>query len=57
MGKGAREFRRWKMCERKRKYATREEAFQKGQEVYQCKHCGYWHRSGSLASLVAKVSK
>jgi hypothetical protein len=57
MGKGATEFRKWKACERKRRYATQAKAFQKGQESYRCRYCGFWHRSGSLSKLAAKVSK
>ncbi len=34
-------LKQWRMCERKR--------------AYQCPHCGKYHRSGSLATLAAKV--
>ncbi|MGV3664273.1 MAG: hypothetical protein ACO1TE_29140 [Prosthecobacter sp.] len=42
-------------CDTKRRYATRDEALQKGQEVYQCHHCHGWHRSGQIASLAAEL--
>lgn len=41
------------MCGNKHRYATEEEAFQKGQSTYQCPHCKGWHRSGKLAELVS----
>jgi hypothetical protein len=45
------------VCEKKKAYETREEAHQKGQEVYKCKFCKKWHRSGSLINLLAKTKK
>jgi hypothetical protein len=45
------------VCEKKKSYETREEAHQKGQEVYKCKFCKKWHRSGSLISLLSKAKK
>lgn len=50
-------LRKWKTCTRKRAYPTREAAFQKGQEVYRCRYCRQFHRSGSLSKLVALVRK
>jgi hypothetical protein len=44
---------RYSSCERKRVFDTREEAFQKGQEVYHCKYCGKWHRTGQIHKLVS----
>jgi hypothetical protein len=41
-----------KMCLSKRAYNTKEAAMQKSQRVYQCKHCGKWHRSGQFAKFV-----
>jgi hypothetical protein len=49
--------RRLKACESKAAYATAEEAYQKGQRVYQCRYCGKFHRSGAFAKLVATVSR
>lgn len=45
--------RKVRMCERKVGYSSAEAARQKGQDVYQCKHCGLWHRTGQLAALLA----
>lgn len=50
-------LRKWKTCDRKKAYDTREAAFQKGQEVYQCRYCGKFHRSGSLSKLIATVRR
>lgn len=50
-------YRRWRACDRKVAYNTEEEAFQKGQAVYRCRYCGKFHRSGSLATLVAVVGR
>lgn len=55
MSKGVASFRRWRACERKTAYNSPEEAFQKGQQVYRCGYCHKYHRSGSLATLAAKV--
>lgn len=41
-----------KMCRQKRSFATEEEAFQKGQRIYQCPLCGNWHRSGQQAAFI-----
>lgn len=53
--KSEKALRRFKKCERKRAYPTKEAAYQKGQESYLCGYCNKWHRSGALASLVAIV--
>jgi Zn-finger protein len=50
-------LRQWKTCTRKKAYPSREAAFQKGQEVYQCRYCHQFHRSGSLSKLVAALQK
>lgn len=48
-------FRVWRACARKKGFPTAEAAHQRGQEVYRCRHCGQWHRSGALGKLVAAV--
>ena len=40
-------------CEDKARFKTKDDAYQKGQEVYKCKFCGGWHRSGALAKTLA----
>jgi hypothetical protein len=55
--KGARDFQLWKSCQRKRRYNTEAEAYQKGQSTYHCKHCNGWHRSGALATLISRLTK
>lgn len=55
MNKGRKDFLKWKACERKRAYDTKEDAFQKGQQSYLCRYCGKWHRSGELGKLVARL--
>ncbi|MDE2098703.1 MAG: hypothetical protein KGL39_15725 [Patescibacteria group bacterium] len=57
MKPGARSFQLWKSCQRKRAYPTKELAYQKGQQVYRCRHCGHWHRSGALAKLNAQLKR
>lgn len=44
-----------KMCLNKKAFETEEEAFQQGQRIYQCKHCGKWHRSGQMATFIAEL--
>jgi hypothetical protein len=57
MNKGARDFKRWKTCERKKKFESADAAFQKGQHVYQCRYCGKWHRSGALTKFIVQLTK
>ena len=45
------------MCTDKVAFETKESAYQKGQQCYQCKYCGKWHRSGKIAKLIAQVNK
>lgn len=47
--------RKGRMCLSKRRYATAEEAYQKGNETYACPYCKGWHRSGSLATFAASL--
>jgi hypothetical protein len=51
------ERKRKKMCEYKKPYQTEFEATKPGQRCYRCPYCHYWHRSGSLARLKAKVER
>ena len=44
-----------KACSRKKRYPTEKAAFQKGQRIYECPHCGGWHRSGAFAKFVSKL--
>lgn len=44
-----------KMCVSKKSYETKQLAYQKGQRVYQCPHCGKWHRSGQFARFVKQL--
>lgn len=46
-----------RMCTDKVAYGSTEEAFQKGQRVYECPHCKMFHRSGKIAQLIAEVKK
>ncbi|MBI3501353.1 MAG: hypothetical protein HY063_06115 [Bacteroidetes bacterium] len=46
-----------KPCRNKAAYKTEEEAYQEGQRTYHCPHCGKWHRSGSLATLMSDLKK
>ena len=46
-----------KMCLNKKAYETKEFAYQKGQESYNCKHCGKWHRSGKMTKFIVGVRK
>lgn len=46
-----------RQCDQKRRYATPEEAQQKGQQVYQCPQCNGWHRSGQLGSMIAELRR
>lgn len=42
----------WKSCLSKRKFATEVEAVQQGQTHYKCRYCDGWHRSGALETAV-----
>lgn len=44
---------RYRACERKRAYPSREAAYQKGCCVYECVFCGKFHRSSS--GIVARA--
>lgn len=44
---------RARSCENKKAFESADEARQKGQDIYKCRHCGKWHRTGQLASLLA----
>lgn len=52
-----RERRLNKMCRLKVRYPNEQAAYQKGQQTYHCPNCKGWHRSGSLATLVAKARR
>jgi hypothetical protein len=49
--------RRRRMCDDKARFTSEQEAQQRGQRHYRCPYCQEWHRSGALASLVARVSR
>ncbi len=55
--KGPAQFRRWKACERKRRYETLAEARCPNQEVYICSYCGGFHRTAALTTLANKLRK
>ena len=44
---------RWRQCERKDGFDSREEAEEKGKgyKVYKCPHCEKWHRSDPRSIL------
>lgn len=44
-------------CATKKRFASREEAFQVGQAIYACKFCGGWHRSGTVFQFAAELRK
>lgn len=46
-----------KMCIDKKAFDNEEDAFQKGQTFYKCKHCGKFHRSGKLQKFINIVTK
>ncbi len=45
--------RKIRMCERKVGFLNAAAARQPGQDIYKCRHCELWHRTGQLASLLA----
>lgn len=48
----------WKSCVRKQAHDTREAAAaQKGMDVYQCRHCGKWHRTSGVGKLVNQLRR
>jgi hypothetical protein len=47
---------RERSCTRKASFASKAEAFQKGQRSYKCRFCGLWHRSGAFAKFVSDLS-
>jgi hypothetical protein len=52
-----RDFRAWRSCRRKVGFPTRAAAERSGQDVYQCRICGRWHRTGSNARLAAALRR
>lgn len=43
-------------CDRKKKFNNKSEAeLNKGQDVYLCRFCGKWHRSGSIGRTLIKL--
>jgi len=50
-------FHIWKACLRKQQFPTREAAFQKGMEVYRCKHCSKWHRTSGVTKFVNQLRR
>lgn len=46
-----------KMCLSKKQFETEKDAFQKGQAIYKCKHCGKWHRSGKMAKFIVEITR
>lgn len=50
-------LRKWKTCERKKAFPTREAAFQKGQEIYRCPYCRQFHRTAETAKLIAAIRR
>lgn len=51
------ERRKKKSCSSKKAYETKEEAYQKGQTFYKCKHCGKFHRSGKMTTFIRELEK
>ncbi len=49
--------RKFRMCERKVGFPTAEAPRQPGQDIYRCKYCGQWHRTGQLAALLAMARR
>jgi Zn-finger protein len=46
------------MCESKKPFPNREAAAQQhGNDVYQCKFCSKWHRTGSAAMLANGLTR
>jgi hypothetical protein len=41
----------------KRRYETAEAAYQKGQEVYQCRYCYGYHRSGKFGRWLKELER
>lgn len=44
-------------CLSKKAFATADEARQPGQDIYRCRHCGQWHRTGAAAALAAVLGR
>jgi hypothetical protein len=51
------QFQLWKSCLRKKAFPTAEAAYQKGQEIYRCRYCGLWHRTGGTLKLLAQLRR
>lgn len=49
--------RRYKACESKKPFPNREAAQQHGNDVYLCRFCGQWHRTGSIAQLANRLTR
>jgi len=48
---------RYNACDRKKAFPTHEAALRKGQDVYHCRFCRQYHRTGSLAQLANNLTK
>jgi hypothetical protein len=46
------QYRRWRGCTRKRRYATKAEAEATGNDWYECDHCGGFHTTTKFKKLV-----
>ena len=46
-----------KACLNKAVFETKDLAYQKNQQSYQCKHCGKWHRSGKMTKFIVQIKK
>jgi hypothetical protein len=44
-------------CKSKRRYETAEAAYQKGQQVYQCRYCYGFHRSGKFGRWLKELER
>lgn len=50
--------RKWQACDRKRKYKTAVEArHSTNQEVYKCRYCSFFHRSGQIETIIGVSRK
>lgn len=50
------ERKRLSSCEGKKKFMSKEEAYQKNQDVYKCKFCDGWHRSGAMTKFIVRLN-
>lgn len=46
---------KYNACGRKKAFDNKEDAYQKGQDSYECYYCGKWHRTSIKKGRISKL--